>query len=212
MLALRAASLSRAISGGLDSTAICSLAAHSATPVVAYTAEVADPLADDARWAVQTVAALGNVEHHIIPFEEMPLSYHRVADMEERLDEPFALAVDRNRVLSILRRAAARGSTMHLTGVGGDELLYGLLAHLHSLLRTNPRAAMRDLRGFAAKYRWTYKDMLRQLLDRSPYDVWLHRVAGRLTAPAPQLEEPLLDWGFEPRHHLQAARAPPPRA
>jgi len=185
--------------GGLDSTAVCSLAARSATPVVAYTAEVGDPLADDARWALGTVAALGNVEHHVIAAEQMPLAYHRVLDMQERLDEPFALAVDRNRLLSIVRRAAARGSTMHLTGFGGDELLYGSVAHLHSLLRTNPRVAMRDLRAFAVKYRWSYKDMMRQLLDRSPYDAWLARVAHRLTAPVPALEEPLLDWGFEPR-------------
>jgi asparagine synthase (glutamine-hydrolysing) len=145
------------------------------------------------------VAALGNVEHHVIPVDEMPLAYHRVMDMQERLDEPFALAVDRNRLLSIVRRAAARGSTMHLTGFGGDELLYGSLAHLHLLLRTSPRVAIRDLRGFAAKYRWTYKDMMRQLLDRSSYDAWLRRVAGRLTAPMPPITEPLLDWGFEPR-------------
>jgi asparagine synthase (glutamine-hydrolysing) len=185
--------------GGLDSTAICSLAARSSTPVVAYTAEVSDPHADDARWAEVTVTALGNVEHHVIPGDEMPLAYHRVADMEERLDEPFALAVDRNRLLSTARRAASRGSTMHLTGFGGDELLYGSVAHMHSLLRTNPRIAMRHLRGFAVKYRWTYKAMMRQLLDRSPYDAWLHRMAGRLTAPAPPFEDPLLDWGFEPR-------------
>jgi asparagine synthase (glutamine-hydrolysing) len=168
--------------GGLDSTAVCSLAARSATPVVAYTAEAGDPHADDASWALATVAALGNVEHHVIAADEMPLAYHCVLDMQERLDEPFALAVDRNRILSIVRRAAARGSTMHLTGFGGDELLYGSLAHLHSLLRTHPRLAMRHLRGFAAKYRWTYKDVLRQLLDRSPYDAWLARVADRLTA------------------------------
>jgi asparagine synthase (glutamine-hydrolysing) len=185
--------------GGLDSTAVCSLAARSATPVVAYTAEAGDPHADDARWALATVAALGNVEHHVIPADEMPLAYHGVSDMQERLDEPFALAVDRNRILSIVRRAAARGSSMHLTGFGGDELLYGSVAHLHSLLRTHPRFAMRDLRGFAAKYRWSYKDMMRQLLDRSPYDAWLARVANTLTAPMPPLEEPLLDWGFEPR-------------
>lgn len=185
--------------GGLDSTAVCSLAARGATPVVAYTAEAGDPHADDAPWALGTVAALGNVEHHVIAADAMPLAYHGVLDMQERLDEPFALAVDRNRLLSIVRRAAARGSTMHLTGFGGDELLYGSLAHLHSLLRTNPRVAMRQLRGFAAKYRWTYKDMLRQLLDRSPYDAWLARVADRLTAPMAPLKEPLLDWGFEPR-------------
>jgi asparagine synthase (glutamine-hydrolysing) len=120
-------------------------------------------------------------------------------DMDDCLDEPYAAAVDRNRALFTVRKAAARGSGLHLTGFGGDELLYGSLAHLHSLLRTNPRLAWRQLRGFAAKYRWSRREMLRQLVDRSPYRAWLVRVADNLTEPMGPPEEPLLDWGFEPR-------------
>jgi asparagine synthase (glutamine-hydrolysing) len=107
--------------------------------------------------------------------------------------------VERERWLIIARRAAARGSRLHLTGFGGDELLYGSLAHLHSMLRSSPRTALRQLRGFAAKYRWPRGPMLRQLSDTSPYPVWLARVAETLTAPPPPPEEPLLDWGFTPR-------------
>ena len=55
--------------GGLDSTAVCSLAAHGEAKVVAYTAASPDPLADDVVWADRTVAGLGNIEHHIIPAE-----------------------------------------------------------------------------------------------------------------------------------------------
>jgi asparagine synthase (glutamine-hydrolysing) len=185
--------------GGLDSTAICSLAARAAGRVVAYTAASLDPLADDVAWANRTVAGLGNVEHHIIPAEEMPLVYHGVLAMEDRLDEPCNATVDRNRWLAIAGRAAARGSRLHLTGFGGDELLYGSLAHLHSMLRTSPRVALRHLRGFAAKYRWPRKQMLRQLSDTSSYPEWLGRVADTLTAPLPPMNEPLLDWGFTPR-------------
>ena len=88
---------------------------------------------------------------------------------------------------------------MHLTGMGGDELLYGSLAHLHTMLRTTPRIALRHLRGFAAKYRWPRKEMLRQLTDASSYPQWLARVPDTLTAPPSPMEEPLLDWGFRPR-------------
>jgi asparagine synthase (glutamine-hydrolysing) len=185
--------------GGLDSTAVCCLAARGQVPVVAYTVECWDPEADDAHWAALTVARLRNLEHHLIPAEEVPLSYDGVFDMEDPLDEPHGAAVDRNRSLVNVRRAAGRGSSMHLTGFGGDELLYGSLAHLHSLVRTKPRVAMRHLRGFASKYRWSRRETLRQLSDRSPYRLWLARIAERLSAPPEPIEQPLLDWGFEPR-------------
>jgi asparagine synthase (glutamine-hydrolysing) len=185
--------------GGLDSTSVCSLAAHAGSKVVAYTAASPDPLADDVDWAVRTVAGLGTVEHHIIPAEEMPLPYHGLGAMDDQLDEPCSAAVERERWLIIARRAAARGSRLHLTGFGGDELLYGSVAHLHSMLRSSPRTALRQLRGFAAKYRWPRGRMLRQLSDTSPYPVWLARVAETLTAPPPPPQEPLLDWGFTPR-------------
>jgi asparagine synthase (glutamine-hydrolysing) len=185
--------------GGVDSTAVCSLAARGAARVVAYTAASPDPLADDVAWAARTVAGLGNVEHHVIPAEEMPLVYHGLLDLDDQLDEPCSATVDRDRWLLIARRAAARGSGLHLTGFGGDELLYGSLAHLHAMLRTSPKIALRQLRGFAAKYRWPRGATLRQLSDSSPYGAWLTRVADTLTGSLPPLNEPLLDWGFHPR-------------
>lgn len=185
--------------GGLDSTAVACIAAGGPAKVVAYTAASADPLADDVEWAARTVARLGNVEHHVIPADEMPLVYHGVRTLDDPLDEPFAGAVDRDRWLTLVRRAAARGSAMHLTGFGGDELLYGSVAHLHGVLRSRPRTALRHLRGFAAKYRWSRGDMLRQLMDRRPYDAWLADAADTLTETRPPIDEPLLGWGFTPR-------------
>jgi asparagine synthase (glutamine-hydrolysing) len=185
--------------GGLDSTAVCCLAAHGEAKVVAYTAASPDPLADDVAWAIRTVAGLGSVEHHVIPADEMPLVYHGLLTLDDQLDEPCAATVDRSRWLTIARRAAARGSELHLVGFGGDELLYGSLAHLHAMLRSSPGNALRHLRGFAAKYRWPRGRVLRQLSDRSSYRAWLARVADSLTAPQPPPEESLLDWGFQPR-------------
>jgi asparagine synthase (glutamine-hydrolysing) len=185
--------------GGVDSTAVASLAAKGQARVVAYTAASADPLADDVAWAARTVRELPNVEHQVIPADEMPLVYHGLLEVDHPLDEPFAGAVDRDRWLAIVRRAAGRGSRLHLTGFGGDELLYGSVAHLHAVLRTNPRAALRHVRGFAAKYRWSRREVLRQLADTRPYHVWLAGVADTVTQTRPPIDEPLLGWGFTPR-------------
>jgi asparagine synthase (glutamine-hydrolysing) len=183
--------------GGLDSTAVCCVAARAHPNVVAYTAASPDPLNDDLDWAVRTVAAL-NIEHHVIPAEEMPLVYYGLREMDDLLDEPCGACVDRDRWLIIARRGAARGSTVHLTGFGGDQVLYGSMAHLHTLLRTSPIAAWRRLRGFAAKYRWRQTDMLRQLLDGSSYSAWLSRAARGITTPSIRPQDSLLDWGFQP--------------
>lgn len=188
--------------GGLDSTAVCALAAGRGATVAAYTAANRDPLADDVVWAERTVPGLTGVEHDVIPAEELPLVFAGITDFVDGFDEPCSATVDGARLLTIADRAAERGSPVHLTGFGGDELLYGSVAHLHDLLRTHPRIALRSLRGFAAKYRWSRRAMLRQLADTRPYGQWLAGVADTLTAPPPAPAEPLLDWGF-------AARMPP---
>ncbi|HSJ43250.1 MAG TPA: asparagine synthase-related protein [Euzebyales bacterium] len=185
--------------GGVDSTAVCCVAADTARTVVAYTAASPDPLADDVTWAQRTVAARGDLEHHVIGADEMPLVYHGLGRHVAPLDEPSSVTVDRDRWLTIARRARDRGSRLHLVGFGGDELLYGSVAHVADALRTHPRTATRHLRGFTAKYRWPRRRVLRQVADRRPYRAWLRDVADAITTPAPPADEPLLAWGFEPR-------------
>ena len=185
--------------GGVDSTAVCCVAAGTTASVIAFTAASPDPLADDVEWARRTVAARGDIEHHVIAADDMPLVYHGLARHHAPLDEPSSVTVDRDRWLTIARRARDRGSRLHLVGFGGDELLYGSVAHVADTLRTHPRTAVRHLRGFTAKYRWPRGRVLRQLADRRPYDAWLRDVAVAVAMPAPPPDEPLLAWGFEPR-------------
>ncbi|ORT59932.1 lasso peptide isopeptide bond-forming cyclase [Streptomyces sp. CB03238] len=185
--------------GGLDSTSVCSLAARDGAQVVAYTAEGLDPMGDDVTWARRTVTALGGVEHHVIPGDRLPMVYEGLGDVDDRFDEPCPVAVQRDRWMAIPRLATSRGSRLHLTGFGGDELLAGSPAHLHALMRTRPRTALQRVRGFAAQRPWPYRETLRQLWDNSTYRAWLARVGDQLTAVPPPLETPTLDWGTQPR-------------
>ena len=185
--------------GGLDSTSLCCLAAHGGVKVVAYTADGLDPMADDVVWARRTVAAFTNVEHEVIPGDRLPMVYDGVLEAGDRLDEPSAATVHHTRYLSIAEAAASRGSPLHLTGFGGDELLAGSPAHLHALVRTNPKLALRNARGFATQRPWPYRETLRQLFATGSYGAWLARVAEQITASPPPPETPSLDWGTPPR-------------
>ncbi|MCF3107010.1 lasso peptide isopeptide bond-forming cyclase [Streptomyces roseoverticillatus] len=185
--------------GGLDSTAVCCTAARGGADVVAYTAAIHDEAGDDVYWAERTVRALGGVEHHIVPAREVAMTFDGIDDLRDILDTPSILTVDRHRRMGIIERAAARGSGLHLTGLGGDELLAGTPARLHTLLLTHPFVALHAIRGYAAKYRWARRAVLRRLLDRRSYDAWLGRLARDLTGPPAPVEEPLLDWAVPPR-------------
>ncbi|MEH6376397.1 lasso peptide isopeptide bond-forming cyclase [Streptomyces sp. KLMMK] len=185
--------------GGLDSTAVCCTAARGGAEVVAYTAAAHDEAGDDVYWAERTVRALGRVEHHVVPAREVAMTFDGIDNLRDVLDTPSLFTVDRNRRMGIIERAAARGSGLHFTGLGGDELLAGTPARLHALLLSHPFTALHAIRGYAAKYRWTRRAVLRRLLDRRSYDAWLDRLARDLTGPQAPVDGPLLDWSEPPR-------------
>ncbi|HEV2784070.1 MAG TPA: asparagine synthase-related protein [Actinophytocola sp.] len=180
--------------GGFDTTSLCCLAAGGPAHVAAYTWAPLDPAADDAYWARKTVAALGAVEHHVVPSERTPFAFSGIGERDDvALDEPCAITLDR-RWLVIADRAAARGSRLHLTGFGGDQVLGGSPAHLHTLLRKHPRTALRNLRGYTALNRWPYWTSLRQLLDNRSYREWLLQFGADLTADPVSSLGPSFYW------------------
>ena len=159
------------------------------------------PVADDVAWARRTVEQLDNVEHHVVPADEMPLVYHGLLHRGRRARRTVRRGRRPRPVPGVWSVGpATRGSRLHLTGFGGDELLYGSVAHLHEVLRTSPRTGAAPPARVRAKYRWSRREMLRQLDGPPP----LRHVAGRasaalLTETRPPIDEPLLGWGFTPR-------------
>lgn len=180
--------------GGFDTTSLCCLAARGPAHLAAYTWAALDPAADDVVWARKTVAALGTIEHHIVPSERTPFAFLGAGERDDvALDEPCAITLDR-RWLVIADRAVARGSQTHLTGFGGDQVLGGSPAHLHTMLRRQPRIALRNLRGFVALNRWSYRTVLPQLVDNRSYRRWLLRFGAELTADPVSSLGPSFYW------------------
>ncbi|MFF9029969.1 lasso peptide isopeptide bond-forming cyclase [Streptomyces iakyrus] len=187
------------LSGGLDSTSVCFLADRSPARVVASTWPGRDPADTDLIWAERAMGYLPDVEHLIWDADASPLVYEDLLGIDDLLDEPTIGVMDRSRVLHHLPGLAARGSRLHLTGIGGDHVAWCSEAYYHRLLRTRPLFALRQLRGFRALWRWPLGGTLRALADSRPYRRWLADAAGDLRGPMPPSVATGLGWGMNPR-------------
>lgn len=187
------------LSGGLDSTSICFLADRSPAHVVASTWPGRDPADTDLHWAERAMAHLPDVEHVVWDADASPLVYEDLLGIDDLLDEPTIGVMDRSRVLHHLPGLAARGSRLHLTGIGGDHVAWCSDAYYHRLLRARPLFALRQLRGYRALWQWPLGDTARALADSRPYGKWLADGAGRLRGPLPSSVATSLGWGMAPR-------------
>ncbi|MFH9990768.1 lasso peptide isopeptide bond-forming cyclase [Streptomyces luteogriseus] len=187
------------LSGGLDSTSVCFLADRSPARVVASTWPGRDPADTDLAWAERAMGHLPDVEHVVWDADASPLVYEDLLGIDDLLDEPTIGVMDRSRVLHHLPGLAARGSRLHLTGIGGDHVAWCSEAYYHRLLRTRPLFAARQLRGFRALWQWPLGRTLRALADVRPYGTWLADAAGDLRGPLPPSVTTGLGWGMTPR-------------
>ncbi|GAA4312975.1 hypothetical protein GCM10023086_33730 [Streptomyces venetus] len=187
------------LSGGLDSTSVCFLADRSAAHVVASTWPGRDPADTDLHWAERAIGHLPDVEHVVWDPDASPLVYEDLLGIDDLLDEPTIGVMDRSRVLHHLPGLAARGSRLHLTGIGGDHVAWCSEAYYHRLLRTRPLFALRQMRGFRALWQWPLGGTVRALADSRPYGKWLADTARRLRDPSPTTVATGLGWGMAPR-------------
>ncbi|WP_242902123.1 lasso peptide isopeptide bond-forming cyclase [Actinomadura terrae] len=187
------------LSGGLDSTSVCFLAARGEAGIVASTWPGRDPADEDLTWARRAAAHLPGVEHAVWPAEDSSLVYEGLLEIDDPLDEPSIGVMDRARMLDHVPRLLAKGSRLHLTGIGGDHVAWCSEAHYHGLLRRRPLFALRRLRGFRALFDWPLVPAARALADGRPYRRWLRDAAGDLRAPARPTVAGSLGWDMAPR-------------
>ncbi|WP_431046029.1 lasso peptide isopeptide bond-forming cyclase [Streptomyces sp. P1-3] len=187
------------LSGGLDSTSVCFLAARSPAKVLASTWPGRDPADTDLQWAEKAVSFLPDVEHVVWDADASPLVYTDLLDIDDPMDEPTIGVMDRSRALHHLPGLAERGSRLHLTGIGGDHVAWCSEAYYHRLLRTRPLFALQQLRGFRALWHWPLAGTARALADCRSYGRWLADSSRRLRGPLPSSVSNGLGWGMSPR-------------
>ena len=164
------------LSGGLDSTPICFLAAQTAPQgIIARTLFHPDPGGEeDLRWARKTLEVMPGVRaHEVMSTDEFVDFYEGIDTVDAALDEPTQAATAGPRIMALVADDAARGLSVHLNGLGGDHILRGVGGWDHTLARSRPLLAWRRARSEhipAGTRPWT---TLRQLTDRRAYREWL---------------------------------------
>ncbi|MGH3815476.1 MAG: asparagine synthase-related protein [Pseudonocardiaceae bacterium] len=183
------------LSGGLDSTPICFLAARGHSQVIAVTLVSADSGHDDARWAQRAADQLDGTEHLVLEMQQLPLMYADAGEGGVGTDEPHIVIRDHARTTVVARQLVERGSRLHLCGIGGDQVLQAPAAYLHTTAVTHPRIAANHLRGRRAVSGWPLAATLRGLADRRSYQQWLTATIDDLTALPLARGMPKLGWG-----------------
>ncbi|MFJ9605873.1 albusnodin/ikarugamycin family macrolactam cyclase [Kitasatospora sp. NPDC101176] len=147
--------LSCDLSGGLDSTSVTVLAATTLPPGHAVNAVTVHPVGDesgaDLRYARLAAAAhSAGITHHLMPLTAEHLPYSAITDVPAT-DEPAPSTLTRARLTGQFRwMTATFGTTTHLTGDGGDSVLFQPPIHLADLVRSRrPCRLLSEALGWA---------------------------------------------------------------
>ncbi len=191
--------ISADLSGGLDSTPLCFLAASGPAKLIAFTRAGADAGHDDALWAARAMAHLPHVQHLLVDPHVLPPFPTGLLDAGRGLDEPTH-AVGRVRALKVqlAHWMAEAGSRLHLSGEGGDQVVQAFPSYLHATMRSEPGTGLAHLRAFAAQKRWPLTATLRAAADHRSYRRWLEHMAADLSSP-PLIRDRVPQLGWQAR-------------
>ncbi len=199
--------ISADLSGGLDSTSLCFLAARGPARLATCHWKSLDEINDDSAWAARAMSHLPDAEHVAFEASALPAWFAGVADLRLQTEQPSPWVRDHARLASVATRMAKTGSRLHLTGAGGDQLFTPATSWLHDIALTHPLKTVNRIRFERAAHRVPASPQLRGLLDRRGFARWLADVADLLTAPRPAPAAGLLAWDAEPRLPVWATKA-----
>lgn len=189
--------LSADLSGGLDSTSLCFVAAEAGADLVTYHVAPLDAANPDTAWARRAATYLRQARHHVLAADR-PENLFDVGYTAQRRNAapegPAIWASGLAHVHDLADRAAAEGATAHLTGLGGDELFGRTAVCAWSLARAHPVRSIGLLNRYRLANRWSLAPMIRALADRSSFAASLAAAADRIGAPQPLWNEPSFGW------------------
>jgi asparagine synthase (glutamine-hydrolysing) len=197
-VAVRAAGggrISADLSGGVDSTALCFLAAAAGADLLTVRVGPVDPgSSDDPAWARLAADRLPGehlvLDPHAVFADPPPLS-----GLDGEGEEPVGGLLTRAVLSHTARLLAAHGSRRHLAGYGGDEVTGVSRAYLRDLLPHRRRLVLGHARAHRSLRGWSMAATLRALADRHSYSGWLTGVAAGLRDPRPPGAAPQFGWG-----------------
>jgi asparagine synthase (glutamine-hydrolysing) len=202
--------ISSDLSGGLDSTSLAFLAAGTGAQLVTSHWRPLDQANDDWDWAQRAAVDLPDAIHQVVAAEDGPTWFEADPNgdgPEAGAEGPLLWSRNRARMEHITRAVAELGSTLHLCGVGGDELFSPIPAYLWSLTRRHPVRNIGRVRRWRALNRWRLAPLLRGLADGGTFAASLGRDADLVTAPPLLPSEVHLGWSAQPRMPPWASRA-----
>ncbi|MCA6093898.1 asparagine synthetase B family protein [Streptomyces sp. SCA3-4] len=190
--------ISADLSGGMDSTSICALAARDgAAKLIACSATGEESENQDGYYARLAAEQMPGTEHFVLPKGELPLFYSGVVDERSRTDAPSIFAISRDRATVLNARMAERGSRLHLTGYGGDHLFLGSPVHYHGLLPHRPLLSLQRIRAFRIIRSWPWREVIPQLADRRSFRSALAGLSAHRSGSL-SLTTPALGWAPQP--------------
>ena len=178
------------LSGGLDSTTLCCIAARTRADLLAVTVTGMDPANDDATWADTAARELPGLERIVLGPDEGPAQYADLRGSGRILDEPFSGVRGQAQLAHLAELLVGAGSCLHVTGHGGDEVLTAGPGYLHTTARSNPLTAIGHARGMQALLGWDRSAIVRAVADNRPYRRWLADSVKLITAPPPPITGP----------------------
>jgi asparagine synthase (glutamine-hydrolysing) len=190
--------LSADLSGGMDSTSLCFLAAEHTTDLLTFRWTEGSVLNDDPMYAAAAARLLRDAEHLELRGDDCPPVFAPPYDMPG-IEAPQMMTRGTNRVRHSMRLLSAHGAAAHMTGHGGDELFTGSGAYLRTLIRREPLRALRALRVHRALGRWPLIPTLIDLMDTQDLAAWWREAADKITAPMPPRRGPSLGWALPVR-------------